>query len=144
MEARLAAILADTEELVKCESPSADLEAVARSADLVADVGARHLGSVAERIVIDGRTHLRWRLGDGPARVLLLCHHDTVWPLGSLETHPYTVSDGVMRGPGCVDMKAGIVLGLHALAQLGVPGGGAPVGPGGGGRGPPPPPARRR
>jgi glutamate carboxypeptidase len=28
-----------------------------------------------------------------------------------------------MRGPGCVDMKAGIVLGLHALAQLGVPGG---------------------
>src|SRR6202046_1246730 len=125
MEARLAAILADTEELVKCESPSADLEAVARSADIVADVGARRLGSVAERIVIDGRTHLRWRLRDGPARVLLLCHHDTVWPLGSLETHPYTVSDGVMRGPGCVDMKAGIVLGLHALAQLGVPGGGA-------------------
>jgi len=123
MEARLPAILADTEELVKCESPSADLEAVARSADMVAAVGARHLGSAAERIVIDGRTHLRWRLGEGPARVLLLCHHDTVWPLGSLETHPYTVSDGVMRGPGCVDMKAGIVLGLHALAQLGVPGG---------------------
>ena len=67
MEARLPAILADTEELVKCESPSADLEAVARSADIVADVGARHLGSVAERIVIDGRTHLRWRLGEGPA-----------------------------------------------------------------------------
>ena len=123
MEARLPAILADTEELVKCESPSADLEAVARSADTVAEVGARYLGSAAERIVIDGRTHLRWRLGEGPARVLLLCHHDTVWPLGSLETHPYTVSDGVMRGPGCVDMKAGIVLGLHALAQLGVPGG---------------------
>ena len=44
MEARLPAILADTEELVKCESPSADLEAVARSADLVADVGARNDG----------------------------------------------------------------------------------------------------
>src|SRR3984885_10387816 len=123
MGARLPAILADTEELVKCESPSADLEAVARSADIVAVVGGRHLGSAAERIVIDGRTHLRWRLGEGPARVLLLCHHDTVWPLGSLETHPYAVSDGVMRGPGCVDMKAGIVLGLHALAELGVPGG---------------------
>ena len=123
MEARLPAILADTGELVTCESPSADRDAVARSADIVAVVGARHLGAVAERIVIDGRTHLRWRLGEGPARVLLLCHHDTVWPLGSLETHPYTVSDGVMRGPGCVDMKAGIVLGLHALAELGVPGG---------------------
>ena len=49
MRARLPAILADTEELVKCESPSADLEAVARSADIVAVVGARHLGSVATR-----------------------------------------------------------------------------------------------
>ena len=95
MEARLPAILADTEELVKCESPSADLEAVARSADIVAVVGARHLGSVAERIVIDGRTHLRWRLGEGPARVLLLCHHDTVhaYPLHAIGQDLYVVRE---------------------------------------------------
>jgi glutamate carboxypeptidase len=55
--------------------------------------------------------------------VLILAHHDTVWPLGSLETHPFSVKDGVLRGPGCFDMKAGLVLGLHALAELGVPDG---------------------
>jgi glutamate carboxypeptidase len=55
--------------------------------------------------------------------VLVLAHHDTVWPLGSLETHPYNIADGVLRGPGCFDMKAGLVLALHALAVLGVPDG---------------------
>jgi glutamate carboxypeptidase len=123
MEARLPGILADIEELVRCESPSSVLDAVAASADLVAAVGERHLGTAPERIVLDGRSHLRWRLGSAPARVLLLAHHDTVWPLGSLETHPFSVSGGVLRGPGCFDMKAGLVLALHALAELGVPDG---------------------
>lgn len=123
MRARLPAILADTEELVRCESPSADLAAVSRSAKLVAATGRRHLGVDPERIVIDGRTHLRWHLGAGPARVLLLAHHDTVWPLGSLETHPVSTAGGVLRGPGCLDMKAGLVVALHALAELGTPAG---------------------
>jgi glutamate carboxypeptidase len=123
MAERLPRILADIEELVRCESPSADLAAVAASADVVAGVGARLVGSAPERIVIDGRTHLRWRLGDasrdeGLPRVLLLAHHDTVWPIGSLATHPFSVDNGVLRGPGCFDMKTGLVLALHAAAQL--------------------------
>ncbi|AGZ42044.1 M20 family metallopeptidase [Actinoplanes friuliensis] len=122
MSRRLPQLLADIEELVVCESPSSDFAALARSTDVVADLGKRHLGAAPERIATtDGRTHLRWRLGAGPARVLLLGHHDTVWPLGSLTTHPYAVTAGVLRGPGCVDMKAGLVLALHALAELGVP-----------------------
>ena len=123
MTGRLPRLLADIEELVTCESPSTDHAALARSSDLVADLGRRHLGVAPERIDVDGRTHLRWRLGAGPTRVLVLGHHDTVWPLGSLTTHPFGVTDGVLRGPGCVDMKAGVVLALHALAELGVPDG---------------------
>jgi glutamate carboxypeptidase len=112
-------LLADIEELVTCESPSADLAAVARSADVVAAVGERRLGRAPERIVLDGCTHLRWRLGDGPSRVLVLGHHDTVWPLGSLAAHPYTMIDDVLRGPGCFDMKAGLAMAMHALAGRG-------------------------
>ena len=123
MAERLPAMLSDLEELVRCESPSAVLSAVADSAEVMARVGQRRLGVAAERLVVDGRTHLRWRLGDGPARVLLLGHYDTVWPLGSLETHPFTVAGGVLRGPGCFDMKAGLVLALHATAALADPGG---------------------
>jgi len=117
MQARLHTMLGDIEALVRCESPSADLAAVARSAQLVAALGAKRLGAAPDKIVIDGRTHLRWRLGDGPARVLLLAHHDTVWPVGSLSTHPFAIDDGILRGPGCFDMKSGLVLALHAAAE---------------------------
>ncbi len=122
----MGAILADIEQLVRCESPSTVREAVKASADLVAAVGERHLGTAPEVLVVDQCPHLRWRFGPGPSdpgrpRVLVLAHHDTVWPLGSLETHPYNVAGGVLRGPGCFDMKAGLVLALHALALLGGP-----------------------
>jgi glutamate carboxypeptidase len=118
MRARLPQLLADIETLVRCESPSADRSAVAASADVVATVGARVLGFAPERVVLAGSTHLRWRLGPGPARVLLLGHHDTVWPAGSLATHPFAVSGDVLRGPGCFDMKSGVVMAMHAIAEL--------------------------
>jgi glutamate carboxypeptidase len=107
----LADLLVDVEELVRCESPSSDPAALARSADVVARVGERRLGVAPERLGI----HLRWRLGARP-RVLLLGHHDTVWPLGTLSTHPYTVDGGVLRGPGCFDMKTGLALAFRAAA----------------------------
>jgi glutamate carboxypeptidase len=111
-------LIAEVRALVECESPSADLPAVARSAEVVARVGAARLGVEPERIVLDGWTHLRWRLGEAPSRVLLLGHHDTVWPLGSLATHPCTLENGVLRGPGCFDMKAGLVMAIRAAAGL--------------------------
>ena len=118
MAALQPAMLADIGALVACESPSADLSAIARSADAVARVGEQRLGVPPERIVVDGRVHLRWRFGLGAPRVLLLCHHDTVWPLGTLARIPFSVTDGVLRGPGCFDMKAGLVLALHAVTEL--------------------------
>ena len=114
----LPGFLDDLRELVECESPSADLAAVARSAQVVARVGARRLGVDPEQIVVDGRTHLRWRLGQGPSRLLLVGHHDTVWPLGTLATRPFSVTDGVVRGPGCFDMLTGLVMAFHALSSL--------------------------
>ncbi|MBG0830329.1 M20 family metallopeptidase [Planomonospora sp. ID67723] len=109
-------MLRDLEELVTCESFSADLAAVARSAEVVAAQGTRLLGAAPEKIVIDGVTHLRWAFGI--PRVLVLGHHDTVWPVGSLQTRPWSVADGIARGPGVFDMKAGLVQAFHALASL--------------------------
>lgn len=106
----------DLRTLVECESPSADRAAVAASADVVAALGARLAGAEPERLVVDGRTHLRWRFG--PPGVLLLGHHDTVWPVGSLAEHPWRVADGRAYGPGCFDMKAGLVQLFHALSGL--------------------------
>ncbi|GAA3796965.1 M20 family metallopeptidase [Sphaerisporangium flaviroseum] len=116
MPGDLPVMLDDLEELVLCESFSSDLGAVATSAGVVATLGARHLGVRPEPIVIDGVTHLRWSFGT--PRVLLLGHHDTVWPTGSLREHPWSVTDGVARGPGVFDMKAGLVQLFHALRSL--------------------------
>ena len=115
---RLPDMLADLEELVTSESPSADPAAVAAVAARVARQGTRDLGTAPEVLVREGCTHLRWRLGSGPRRVLVLCHQDTVWPLGTLASIPWSVTDGVVRGPGCFDMKAGIVLAFAALGRL--------------------------
>ncbi|MFD3515567.1 M20/M25/M40 family metallo-hydrolase [Streptomyces sp. NPDC058657] len=109
-------MLADLEELVCCESFSADHAAVARSAQVVAGQGHRLLGARPEFLVSGGVTHLRWTFGT--PRVLLLGHHDTVWPTGSLATHPWSVRQGIARGPGVFDMKAGLVQMFHALASL--------------------------
>jgi glutamate carboxypeptidase len=111
------ALLADLRTLIECESPSSDHDLVARSADVVARMGEALLGVAPERLVVDGVAHLRWAFGPS-TRVLLVAHHDTVWPLGSLADHPFTVQDGILRGPGCFDMKTGLVMALHALARL--------------------------
>lgn len=112
-----AAIIDTIRRLVECESPSGDHAAVARSADLVAELGTRLLGAAPERIEVDGVVHVRWRFG-ASTRVLLLAHHDTVWPIGTLRRLPYDVRAGVLTGPGSFDMKTGLAMALHAVASL--------------------------
>lgn len=114
---RLADIIETIHTLIECESPSDDHAAVARSADLVATLGTKLLGAEPERIVIDGVNHLRWNFGE-TTRVLLVAHHDTVWPIGTLERLPFAVRDGVLTGPGCFDMKTGLAMAFHAIAAL--------------------------
>ncbi len=96
-------MLADIVELVNCESPSNDVAALARSTETVARLGERLLDRAPERYVIGGIPHLRWHWASRPSgagrRVLLLAHHDTVWPIGSLAAHPCRTDGAVLRGP---------------------------------------------
>lgn len=112
----LDAMLTDLEALVTCESYSADHEAVARSAQAVAAQGMRLLGAEPLMLEVEGVTHVQWTFGT--PRILLLGHHDTVWPMGSLTIHPWSVEQGIARGPGVFDMKAGLVQMFHALTLL--------------------------
>lgn len=121
---RLQALRASTAEMVEslrrlvhAESPSADAQASALCAEVVADLAAGLLGSGPEHLDEGGRQHLRWRFGSRP-RVLLLGHFDTVWPKGTVDRWPFVVRDGVATGPGAFDMKCGIVQMLFALRSL--------------------------
>jgi glutamate carboxypeptidase len=62
--------------------------------------------------------------GDNPQgpRLLLIGHMDTVFPADEAVRRPYTLSerDGVriMKGPGILDMKSGVLMGMYALHLL--------------------------
>jgi glutamate carboxypeptidase len=110
-------MLDDLAALVEVESPSPDVAATARCADVLAAVGQARLGLAPERVDAGGHPAVLWRFG-GPTSVLLVGHLDTVWPIGTLAELPFAVRDGRATGPGVFDMKAGLVQGMHALAHL--------------------------
>jgi len=49
---------------------------------------------------------------------MLLGHLDTVWPVGTLAKMPFRIADGRAWGPGVLDMKAGVAMGLTAVEIL--------------------------
>ncbi len=109
-------LLDDLEALVAVESPSASDAATRAAADALDDLLLARLGTRGAWVGQE-RGHLLWS-GGGVPKVLLLGHVDTVWPAGTLARWPFEVSGDRATGPGCFDMKAGWVQGVHALAGL--------------------------
>jgi glutamate carboxypeptidase len=115
-ERRRDGMLALLRELAAIESPSGDVEALMRCARVLADACAA-AGAETEFRAPDGpgAPHLLARWPGGPARVLLLGHVDTVWPVGQLARQPIVERDGRLFGPGVYDMKAGLVIALTGV-----------------------------
>ncbi|MFH7598263.1 M20 family metallopeptidase [Streptomyces racemochromogenes] len=111
------AMIEDLRTLVEVESPSRDVEALAASAKAVAQIIEQRLGGQAVLVDSEAGPHVHWS-GGGEPKVLLLGHHDTVFPLGTLERRPFTVQGGRVTGPGVFDMLGGIVQAVHGLATL--------------------------
>src|SRR5215207_2131001 len=109
--------------LVETESPSHDKAAVDRVGAIVAEE-ARKLGAKVDVIHNDETgNHILSRFestspngrgvrGEG---ILILCHMDTVFPLGTIQKTPYREEGEKILGPGTLDMKAGIVIALAAI-----------------------------
>jgi glutamate carboxypeptidase len=123
LETELPAFVADLERLTSIDCGSYTPAGVNRVADWVTafleDIGAK----------IDRRTDLEGRYGDtviatldgrpgaGP-RVLLIGHMDTVFGEGTVAARPFRIDDGIARGPGVTDMKAGLLAGLYAVRAV--------------------------
>ena len=110
-------LLADLEVLVTAESPSRDIQRLTHHAELIAEMMNRLLGHRPHIIESPVGPHIHWVGGPDP-RVLILGHHDTVHPVGTLARIPFSVDADVVRGPGVFDMKAGIVQAIHGVAAL--------------------------
>ncbi len=106
--------------LVLAESPSDSKAAV----DACVSIAAAHAKGLGGRV----KLHKQKRFGHvlevrfGPkskiGRTLVLGHLDTVWPLGTLKSMPCRVGDGRLWGPGTLDMKVGVAMGLTAIEML--------------------------
>jgi glutamate carboxypeptidase len=108
-------------QLVSIESPSDDQPSLARMADKLES----QFGEFGRIERIDRHLQLSVDAATAEnAHAVALCHFDTVWPLGTLQRIPFSVdAEGVARGPGCFDMKGGIVVlyfALRALRQRGL------------------------
>jgi glutamate carboxypeptidase len=114
-DADIDAMIEDLRTLVEVESPSRDLDALRASARAVAAVIERRLGGQAVLVESEAGPHVHWS-GGGDPKVLILGHHDTVFPLGTLARRPFTVADGRATGPGVFDMLGGLVQAIHGVA----------------------------
>ncbi len=108
--------------LVETESPSHDKAAVDRVGVIVVEE-MRKLGARVEVIQnTETGDHVLARFApihpSSPSlhpSILLLCHMDTVFPLGAIQKTPYREEGDKIFGPGTLDMKAGIAIALAAV-----------------------------
>lgn len=106
------------ESLVSIESPTDDKEAVDCCGALL-QRRLEEMGGDLTRLPSEAAgDHLRASFGSGPRQVLLLGHFDTVWPIGQLERMPLRREKGRLYGPGTLDMKVGIALGMLATRAV--------------------------
>ena len=122
LERRVVEMTAVLGELVTAESSTDDPEGLARVAELLESMLAPY-GTIERRpSATDGVDHLLLNVPGEHAQLppaVVLGHFDTVWARGTIEHIPFRVSDvGVVTGPGCFDMKGGLVLLLFALREL--------------------------
>ncbi|WP_179862240.1 M20/M25/M40 family metallo-hydrolase [Longibacter salinarum] len=126
VEARKETYVEFLERLARIETPSTDPETILPAFDLLASALAEagltsvHFPGVETAGSLYARPDVRRR---GGSVQLLLGHVDTVWSTGTLQHMPVVRQNGMLRGPGVFDMKAGLtsfVFALRTLRDLGL------------------------
>ena len=110
------------EQLVNHETPSTDKPALDSYAQKMA-IRFENLG--AETTLYSDPTKgaqlkasLSNPMTDSEKPALLLCHYDTVWPLGTIDQQPFRIEGDKAYGPGVYDMKASHVVAEFALRGI--------------------------
>jgi len=119
MKNRLPEIIDVIKTVVEHESPSDEKDAIDKLINYLMDL-CESKGMTTEVINNQNRgNHLlvEHLVDNANKNLLILCHIDTVWPLGTLEKIPFSNQDGVLRGPGVYDMKTGAVQAIFAVEE---------------------------
>lgn len=121
-ERQLDEMLTQLQCFVEIESPSTDKRAL----DLMGESIVDQLTPLGPTIRIDSQRNAgdnivaSWQGSDGRSDggFLILCHFDTVHPVGMLLDNPVRVEGDYVYGPGTLDMKGSITQTLFALRGL--------------------------
>jgi glutamate carboxypeptidase len=65
-----------------------------------------------------GPNLLARRQGKGLTRLLIVGHVDTVYARGAAAARPFQIRGGLASGPGIIDMKSGVLMGMYAIRAL--------------------------
>jgi glutamate carboxypeptidase len=118
-------------ELVEIESPSLSVESLnvlrdnllerwtslGLDVDVAPGVGGDHL------VAAWGPQASSNRGGRDVGHLCFITHYDTVWPVGELTRQPFVIDGDRAFGPGCFDMKGGIVafeIAVQVMQKLGI------------------------
>ncbi|MFM1761592.1 MAG: hypothetical protein RL478_1202 [Actinomycetota bacterium] len=117
LDARTAQMVEHVKQFVNIESPSNEPEMLQRSAEFLAQVMTDVLGKAPQIIASDKGPHVHWK-GSDDTKVLIVGHHDTVFPKGTVAKRGFSIDGDVARGPGIFDMKAGIIQAIYGLSEI--------------------------
>lgn len=108
------------ETLVNIDSGTGDQKGLTQVENLVIEqlksVGATVKTTAAAPSA--GRNILATVRGTGKGKILLLAHTDTVFKAGTVTQRPFKMVNGKAYGPGVMDDKGGILVGISALKIL--------------------------
>lgn len=108
------------EQLVNIDSGTGDLQGLTK----VENLAIAWLKSVTTDIKTvtakpsAGRNIIATIKGTGKGKILLLAHTDTVFKQGTVTKYPFKIANGKASGPGVMDDKGSILLGIEALRIL--------------------------
>lgn len=110
------------EPLVNIDSGTGYVDGITKVEDIVIE----HLKAIGTQIETTkvttgvGRNIIARIQGTAKSKrnILLLAHSDTVFKEGTAAERPFKIEQGKARGPGVMDDKGGIILGLEALKIL--------------------------
>ena len=114
-------MVAFLKQLVETESPTDDKKAVDRVGVILTKASLRLGANVVRYPQENAGDHILAEWGDLDSEekgILLLGHIDTVFPLGTLDEMPFYEKGDKIFGPGVLDMKGGLVIGLSAISAL--------------------------
>jgi glutamate carboxypeptidase len=119
LQTRQSAMVEMLAEWVNQDSPTFNKQSVDTMGRMIADA---YVGAGATLAAVHSQTelgdHYTVTYGQGHQQILTLCHFDTVWPMGEAKKRPFTIDNGLGKGPGVHDMKTGTLMGLFAIEAL--------------------------